>query len=308
MLEITFRELECFTAAAETGSVSKAAEKLHLTQSTVSTHIASLEEALGKRLIFRGPRKKTELTPEGADIYKKAQDILTRCALLAPTREEEKIISIAVSTIPAQYLLPPLMTGFAAKHPGTVFSVRRGDSGDVASALENGEARIGVLGTKKTGAPLKYIRIAEDELVLVTPATAEFSALKNKENAYKDILKKYPLIRREENSGTQREADALLRKAGVNPASLKAAVKVDSPELAVAYAASGMGVAVVSRLSAENEEKAGRLLMFPLPSDGKGRSFYLAFRRDSVLYGTEKLFAEYLKNKLTTDIISKKTI
>ena len=51
MLEISLRQLETFAAAAEYGSFTRAAERLHLTQSTVSMHIQALEQTLGPALV-----------------------------------------------------------------------------------------------------------------------------------------------------------------------------------------------------------------------------------------------------------------
>lgn len=58
MLEISLRQLETFAAAAEYGSFTRAAERLHLTQSTVSMHIQALEQTLGAQLILRGALQK----------------------------------------------------------------------------------------------------------------------------------------------------------------------------------------------------------------------------------------------------------
>lgn len=62
MLEISLRQLETFVVTAECASFTRAADKLHLTQSTVSTHIQSLEQELDSQLILRGARRKLELT------------------------------------------------------------------------------------------------------------------------------------------------------------------------------------------------------------------------------------------------------
>lgn len=53
MLEISLRQLETFVVTAECASFTRAADKLHLTQSTVSTHIQSLEQELDSQLILR---------------------------------------------------------------------------------------------------------------------------------------------------------------------------------------------------------------------------------------------------------------
>ena len=53
MIEYTLRQLEVFTAATEQESLTRAADQLHLTQSTASTHLRSLEQCLGTTLLLR---------------------------------------------------------------------------------------------------------------------------------------------------------------------------------------------------------------------------------------------------------------
>ena len=53
MIEYTLRQLEVFAAAAEQESLTRAAELLHLTQSTASTHLRTLEQVLGVTLLLR---------------------------------------------------------------------------------------------------------------------------------------------------------------------------------------------------------------------------------------------------------------
>ena len=65
MLNINLKQLEVFVATAEYSSFTKAAEELFLTQSTVSSHISSLESVLGVRLIQRSARQRVSLTKEG---------------------------------------------------------------------------------------------------------------------------------------------------------------------------------------------------------------------------------------------------
>ena len=79
MLDISIRQLESFAATAEYSSFTRAAQELHLTQSTVSMHIQSLEDILGTQLIVRGARKRFSLTEDGKRVYAAAKDILSRC-------------------------------------------------------------------------------------------------------------------------------------------------------------------------------------------------------------------------------------
>ena len=65
MLNINLKQLEAFVTTVEYSSFTKAAEELFLTQSTVSSHIGALENALGVRLIQRGARQRPRHLPAG---------------------------------------------------------------------------------------------------------------------------------------------------------------------------------------------------------------------------------------------------
>lgn len=159
MLEISLRQLETFVVTAECASFTRAADKLHLTQSTVSTHIQSLEQELDSQLILRGARRKLELTETGRRVYAAAKEILNRCEALESMREssDAATLSIATSTVPAQQLLPKLMSGFLKRNNAARFALRRGDSDAVRTMLEKGEVRIGLMGAQPIRGALQAI-------------------------------------------------------------------------------------------------------------------------------------------------------
>lgn len=72
---IDMKELECLAQVVETGNFSRAAARLNLSQSTVSTHISTLERKVGMRLILRG-RKESEPSDAGKILYDHAKRIL----------------------------------------------------------------------------------------------------------------------------------------------------------------------------------------------------------------------------------------
>lgn len=69
MIEYTLRQLEVFTAATEQESLTRAADQLHLTQSTASTHLRSLEQCLGTTLLLRRGQGGVTLTEDGQRLY-----------------------------------------------------------------------------------------------------------------------------------------------------------------------------------------------------------------------------------------------
>ena len=110
---MNLKQLEAFVEVAESGSFSKAAKRLFLTQPTVSAHILALEKELDIRLFVRNT-KEVCLTEEGQRLYFYARQMADRQYKIKEEfghrkTEEKQCIAIAASTVPAQYLLPELL-------------------------------------------------------------------------------------------------------------------------------------------------------------------------------------------------------
>ena len=113
---MNLKQLEAFVQVAEGGSFSKAAKQLFLTQPTISAHISSLEKELNARLFVRNT-KEVKLSDDGKDLYRYARqmiDLQKKIEERFETGKEESkhLITIAASTIPAQYLLPKILMKF----------------------------------------------------------------------------------------------------------------------------------------------------------------------------------------------------
>ena len=303
MLDISIRQLEVFVATAEYCSFTKAAEDLHLTQSTVSMHIRTLEEMLNACLIERGARKKIILTEEGKRVYSIAKDILNRMDALQEGRTagEEEPLRIGTSTVPAQYLLPKLLSGFLKKHPGVKYILRRGDSEQVLTCLEKGEVRIGLTGYKNGDRALVFQEIARDHLVLITENSETFRTMQTEGKHGQELLQ-LPMIAREESSGTQHAADAFLQRMGVKEPTIVA--RMDNPETIKMSVAEGMGVSLISDLAVSAEVKAGKLLCFPFAPQPEERKLYIAWRKDALLTSGELRFIQYVKSQTSAILLS----
>lgn len=303
MLDISIRQLEVFVATAEYCSFTKAAEDLHLTQSTVSMHIRTLEEVLNTCLIERGARKKVVLTEEGKRVYSKAKDILSRMEALQEGQPEgeSQLLRIGTSTVPAQFLLPKLLSGFLKKHAGVKYILRRGDSEHILECVQTGEVRIGLIGYKNGDRSLVYQEIARDHLLVITENSEAFRTLQAEGKTGRDLLH-LPMIAREESSGTQHAADAFLQRLGVNKPNIIA--RMDNPESIKMGVAEGIGVSLISDLAVSAEIQAGKLLAFPFTPRPEERKLYIVWRKDARLSSTEVKFIQHVKAQTSAILLS----
>ena len=118
---MNIKPLEHLIALAETGSFSRAAEQLHLTQSALSRSIQSLETELGGRLVDR-VGKRNELTPLGHAVLERAQRIVHEAAELQRVAElqrqgEEGMLRVGMGSGPGERLMTPLLRHVAGLYP-----------------------------------------------------------------------------------------------------------------------------------------------------------------------------------------------
>ena len=279
MLEINLKQLEAFVTTAEYSSFTKAAEALYLTQSTVSAHINSMEQILGVRLIQRGSRRRVQLTTEGRQAYDMAKEILNRCQTLQNLGNviEQCQLTVGASSVPSQYLVPELMSGFLSKNPDSRYMLQRGDSEKIHRLLKQGDVRIGFVGAAQNRDQYHYHVVAGDRLVLITANTERYRKLKKSGTTGRQLLHE-PIILREVSSGTRKAMEAYLNRLGIPVRSLNLVAQIDNTEAIKSTVSRGIGVSVVSELTVREELESGKLLSFDLDSGGLFRSIYLCWR------------------------------
>ncbi len=295
---MNLKQLEAFVKIADSGSFSQAAKELFLTQPTISAHISSLEKELNSRLFVRNT-KEVHLSEEGTVLYNYAKQMLTLQKRIEDTfasgeEKEKRCITIAASTIPAQYLLPDILVLFNEKYPDKQLKVVETDSAKVVEHVLNHTADVGFTGTALDKKMCKHIPFYQDELVVIAPNTEKYRELQETQRDASWVAEE-KLIMREEGSGTRKEAEKLLKKIGVSVSKLNVIATMESPEAIKKAVASGMGVSVISRLAAAEEEEKGSLLVLPLTADGTKRDIHVVYDRNLQPSRTTERFVKLVK-------------
>ena len=267
-------QLRTFLAVLEHGSFSRAGEALGIGQSTVSFHVKALETSVGARLLDRqGGRVRPTAT--GAVLRRHALRIVSlRDEALAQVRAEEAgqagRLAIAASTIPAEYLAPPLLAVFLAAHPRVAVSVEVSDSRGALARLAAHECDVALVGARARDKRMVSVRFAEDEVVLVAKADARAPRRLSPPD-----LRRMRLIVREEGSGTRQAVAAFVaRHASALGEHVAPPLQVGSSEAARRCVLQGIGMALLSRLAVAADLESGRLVVVPAPGLPVRRSFY----------------------------------
>ena len=279
MLDISLKQLEVFEAVAQYGSFTVAAEKLYLSQSTISSHVSLLEQALGVQLFLRASRKKVELTEDGQRLLGHVRSILDQCRMLVEDvsshRAEE--LRIGASSVPAECILPEIVADFMQQEQGCCCVVKKGDSAKVHAMLLKDEVQLGFVGMVLDRQNLIYEAVAEDHLVLVTANTPRYEAMQRRGLTGEDLLGE-PMVLREQGSGTLLAINQYLNERGLDSSAIRVVGRMESPEGIVNAVAAGMGVSILSDRTVEKRVAAGELLQFPLHGDMVTRQLYMVYK------------------------------
>ena len=293
---MNLKQLEAFVQVSESGSFSKAAKELFLTQPTISAHISSLEKELNVRLFIRNT-KEVSLSDDGKDLYRYAKQItdLEKAIeerLYMDSDDGKHFITIAASTIPAQYLLPKVLMCYRERYPKEQIKIMETDSSEVVTQVVDHMVDVGFTGTVLEKKHCKYIPFYKDELAVITPDTPEYRILKEQNRDDIDWIRRKPLILREEGSGTRKEAEKQLKNAGISMETLDIVASIANQETIKKSVKQGMGITVLSRLAAEDEDG---LLIFPIPGADEGRDINLVYNKNYQMTRSADRFIRIVK-------------
>ena len=277
---ITLHQLEALIRLVETGSFTRAAERMALSQPTLTKHIRNLEEEVGARLVDRTGRG-VSLTPEGRVLHDYARRIArlrddTREKIANLAAYESGHIFLAASTIPATYIVPRFLGLLKKSDPEIRVHIQTGDSEEAIQTILGDQAEMGIVGKRSADRRLKVEALWQDRPVLVLPADhpwAKRAAVSPEEIA------RAPFVLRERGSGTRSALEeCLAKRGGPTLASFDIACEMGSSEAVKEAVLAGLGVSVLSVHAIERELAQGLLAAVALQDCPIDRRFYLITR------------------------------
>lgn len=168
---VEVRHLRYFLAVAESGSFSRAADRLQITQPSVSQQMRDLEAGL-RVTLFQRRGKRILLTSAGVVFQEHARTVLRQLETCLQELGSEPgqlrgILRIGVVPILNVPLVPPLLGAFAAAHPGINLVVEEISSTEIETALEEGRMDVGLGFVTRHSPNLRYERLCDDEFALI---------------------------------------------------------------------------------------------------------------------------------------------
>ena len=287
-------QLRVFASVFQDKNFSKASKKLRLTQPTVSAHIKALEEEYNCKLFDRLGRTIIP-TKEAEVLYQYAIEIIEKADATKEVlgRFKNQItgkLIIGASTIPGTYLLPLVMTTFKKKYPSVSFQILIADSKKIVESVSKHELLMGIVGAKLGNDTINYVPFLNDELIVVSSP----SLVKNNRIALKELIK-FPMILREEGSGTRTMTEQILLEKGITHRTISIAGIFGSTDAVKQAVKAGLGVSILSRLSVSDELKYKTLKEIKITDASMRRKFYIITHTRRTLPPAYAVFINYVK-------------
>ena len=295
----SLRQMLTFRTVARLGSVSLAAEELHLSQSAVSVQISGLEAAAGTKLISRTGRG-VRLTEAGELLVVYADRL---AALWNETSDEMTgylgsftgTLRVGAVTT-AEYWVPRLLVAFVNENPKVKIRLRVGNREAMVRDLSSDEIDIAVMGSPPREIRVDACPIARNPVAFV--ATPDHPLMSVPDLTMARLAEERLLVR-ERGSGSRITLERLFRDAGLR---LRIGSELSSNESIKQMCAAGFGPAYLSLHTCMLEIEAGLLKLLPMPNNPIEREWFAVRLAERTVPQVAAAFENFLRRRGQTEI------
>ncbi len=289
--QATLHQLQVFEAIARSGSFTRAAEEMFLTQPTVSQQIKQLTKAVGLPL-FEQVGKRLYLTDAGQEVLKVCRDISERLSQMEMTLADLKGLKqgnlrLAVITT-AKYFVPRLLGPFRHRYPGINIFLQVTNRKQVLDRLSENLDDLYILGQPPENLDISLRPVLENPLVVIAPHN---HPLAQEKNIPLQRLAEEPFIMREPGSGTRMVVERFFEE---NRIKLNVEMEIGSNEAIKQAIVGGLGLSVLSRHSLALEGTKGPLTILDVEGFPIQRHWYIVYPASKQLSVVARTFLEYL--------------
>ena len=245
------RQLEYFIAVAEEANFTRAADRVHISQSGVSAQIQQLERDLGATLIDRSGRTAT-LTAAGAAALVHARAVIASVNALRRSVDDVTGLirgRLVVGMVTACTVTPlfDAIATFQLAHPGVEIALFEDNSDRLVQGVRSGTtdlALIGAAGTPPTG--LEALSVVSERLVAAVPSG---HPLAKRRRATLAEISAYPIVCLPEGTGIRTVFDQACAAKGIQP---DIVLQASAPGAVADLAVRGLGIAILSESMTSN--------------------------------------------------------
>lgn len=288
--------LEAFWWIAKTGSFNKAAERLYLTQPSVTARIQALEKELGQPLFERKPRG-VRLTDAGRVLLPHAERVLQdlRKAKQAVTdlgAATGGTLTVGSALTTSTYTLPEVLARYKTTYPAVEVAVRTGRSQQIQQMVLEDSVPLGFVHSPLASHPdIEAVSLYSEPILLVVHPG---HPLAGRHHITAEQLASEPFITSDRHSGYWTLVEQFWASSGIAP---RVTMELDSIEATKRMVMYGLGLAMLPKGTVEGELHLRQLVAVPVTgTEHIGRQTYLIHRRGKVWTGITRGFLQILSD------------
>ena len=300
--------LRVFLVAAEERNFSKAAKRLHMSQSAISQNIQTIERAYKIDLFDRHGRT-VELSEAGQNILPMVREVLLAARLLEDGLQDVNSqvggeLLIGCSTSAGKYILPTLLAEFQRDYPAVHPRVKIISRDSVTDRLVNRFVPIGITSRLIDHHNIESVPLFEDRIILIVHPDHPWAMYGR---AFASDILDQPFITREDTSGTCETVMEGLKPQNITIDNFNVVMELGNTEAIEMAVERGVGIAFVSEMVAARGLALGRIKKVEVEGLDLRRKIYIARHIGSPFTHAQSLFWEFAKSqydKLNNEIWS----
>lgn len=270
----------------EEKNITKTAEKLFVSQPSLSYRLKNMEKEMGTDIIFK-TKTGVEFTSEGEYLVQYAKNMLQELQVVKDninnmSEEISGTLKIGVSSNFAQYILPNLLKSFSNKYPKVRFNVTTGVSSDVYRSLNDSAVHIGILRRDYQWPGKKYL-LNQEPLYIISQDEIEV-----------DKLPSYKQIDYKTDSSLKEIINRWWTTEFASPASIE--MEVDRLDTCKELVKSGLGYAIVPEICLKDEDKLYKLKVESKDGTLINRDTWIMYNEDNENLTIVKKFIEHMRS------------
>jgi len=290
-MNYTLNQLRIFTQVVKSGSISKAAEALDLTQPAVSIQLKNLQRHFDVALT-ETIQKKLYVTSFGKDIARAAENLLAEAEQISSkTKALQGELSgqLRISVVSTgKYVIPYFLSSFLDKHQGVELNLDVSNKQGTLVHLRENEIDFALFSTLPKNISVETEDLMRNELYLV--ASSELHIPRSR--SQNDLLRKLTLIFREDGSATNQAMTQFLE---TNDITVFRKIQLTSNEAVKQAVIAGLGVSILPMIGIRQELASGRLKIIPMKGLPLKTTWRLLWHRDKKHTPVAAAFLEHVR-------------
>lgn len=302
---MNFSNLEYFVTVAKELNITKAAERLYISQQSLSNQMKKLENELNVQLFTRSPS--LALTYAGYRLLKHAQSILDLHSQMLSEIEDIKenkrgSIKIGVSHTRGKVLLPDILPSFREKYPLVEVNLIEGNSETLENKLRNGEIDVALSFTPRIQDGIESIKLISDRLLLVVHRKfmnelfgdqTEYMRGKFSQSVDITAFRNCPFLLLNKGNRIRTLVDNYFAKNKITPNII---LETENTETAFALSLKGLGIAIYPEMFLGSAVTGNEVDFFPITSEETQATLAVSYAQGRYLSKAVQAFIDTAVN------------